>query len=113
MQSFAVTITAAGTPQSLAAAALPARPTILTQGITNTIGGADQYGQIFVGNPAGSTGNLYVGSKGLVKGTLAGVGKVLVPGESIQLGNGSTSVILDHLWVDTDTSGNKATVLCI
>lgn len=113
MQAFEVTIAAAGTPQSLAGASLPAQPTISTQGITNSIGSAQQFGQITVGNPIGATGNLYVGAKGMVKATLAGVGKVLVPGESITLGNGHASVVLDHLWVDTDTSGNKATVLCI
>lgn len=113
MQAFEVTITASGTPQSLAGTALPAQPTIMSLGVTSSIGGAQQFGQVTVGNPAGSTGNLYLGSKGLVLATLAGVGKVLVPGESITLGNGHASVILDHLWVDTDTSGNKATVLCI
>lgn len=101
-----ITIAAAGTPQSLAGASLPAQPTINMQGVTSSIGGAQQFGQVIVQNPPGSVGNLYVGSKGMVKATLAGVDHILIPGESVTLGNGSTSIVLDQVWIDTDTNGN-------
>lgn len=114
MQSACVTIVAAGTPQSLARTSLPAQPTISTQGVTNPIGGAQQFGQVTIQNPPGETGNLYVGvTSGIVKATLAGVGIVLVPGASVTIGNALAKVILDQIWVDTDTSGNKVTYLAV
>ncbi len=113
MQSAAITIIAAGTPQSLARTSLPAQPTIMTQGVTNPIGGAQQFGQVTIQNPPGSAGNLYVGSYGMVKATLAGVGAVLIPGETLTIGNALAKVILDQIWVDTDTSGNKVVYLAI
>lgn len=109
MQSGSVTITTSGVPQSLARANTPASPTISTQGVTNPIAGAQQFGQVIVCNPAGSTGNLYVGSPTMTKATAL----TLVPGQSITLGNAQAKVILDQVWVDTDTSGNKAVFLAI
>lgn len=103
-----ITIAAAGTPQSLAGASLPAQPTIIAGGITSSIGSAQRYGQVIVQNPPGTTGNLYLGSEDMDKATLSGVDHILVPGESVTLGNASTGIILDTVWVDTDTDGNKA-----
>lgn len=102
-----LTITAAGTPQSLAGVVSPAWPTISVQGITSSIGGAMRFGQVVLNNPVGQTGNIYYGSKGLNKTTGAGVDGTLAPGDTVTLGNGSTSIVLDQVWVDTDTSGNK------
>lgn len=109
MQSGSVTIAASGTPVSLARATTPLAPTISTQGIANSIAGANQFGQVIVQNPVGSTGNLYVGSPTMTKLTALS----LAPGVSVTLGNGATSVVLDQIWVDADTSGNKAVFLAI
>lgn len=109
MQSGSVTVTTSGTPVSLARSTTPAAPTISTLGVTNSIAGAQQFGQVIVQNPVGSTGNLYVGSPTMTKLTALS----LAPGVSVQLGNGQTSVILDQIWVDSDTSGNKAVFLAI
>lgn len=113
MPSYEVTIVAAGTPQSLGGVASPAHPTISIQGVTSSIGGAQQFGQVIVTNPAGSTGNIYVGSPTEAKASLAGVGKSLVPGESITIGNGKANVILDHVWLDADNNGQKVTAVCV
>lgn len=114
MQSAVITITTAGTPQSLARISLPAQPTISTQGITNPIGGAQQFGQVTLQNPPGSTGNIYVGvTSAIVKATLAGVGVVLIPGASITIGNALAKVILDQVWVDADNSAQKVTFFAV
>ena len=114
MQSAVITITTAGVPQSLARTSLPAQPTISTQGVTNPIGGAQQFGQVIVQNPPGATGNIYVGvTSGIVKATLAGVGVTLVPGQAITIGNALAKVILDQVWVDADNSAQKVTFLAV
>lgn len=109
MQSGSVTITTSGVPVSLARSTTPLAPTISVQGLTSSIAGALQFGQVTVQNPAGSTGNLYVGSPTMTKLTALS----LIPGDKVTLGNGSTSVVLDQIWVDSDTSGNKAVFLAI
>lgn len=107
-----LTVTAAGTPQSLAGVVAPPWPTISVQGITSSLGGAMRFGQILINNPVGQTGNVYFGSKGLNKATGSGVDGTLAPGDSRTLGNGSTSLVLDQIWVDSDTSGNKVEFSC-
>lgn len=110
----AVTITTAGTPQKLSSATVPALPSISMGGVTYPSGSAtQQLAQIVIQNPPGTTGNLYVGGPGLVKATLANVGVVLTPGSSVSLGQYGGGVTLDDIWVDTDTSGNKAIVSLI
>lgn len=109
MQSGSVTIAASGTPVSLARSTTPAQPTISTRGISNPIGGAQQFGQVTIQNPDGATGNLYVGSPGMTKTTAI----ALIPGQFITIGNALAKIVLDQVWVDSDTSGNSAVFLAI
>jgi hypothetical protein len=61
-----------------------------------------------IGNPALSgspnAGNVYIGSKSMVRATLAGVIKVLVPGEywTITTNVATNKYYLDKLYVDAD-----------
>jgi hypothetical protein len=110
---FAVTITTSGTPQKLSAATSPALPSMIIGGVTYPSGSAATgFKQLVIQNPPGSTGNLYVGGSALVKGTLANLGQVLIPGASITFGQWGGDGLLDDIWVDTDTSGNKA-IVCL
>jgi hypothetical protein len=96
------------TPVSLARLTTPAQPTISTQGVTNSIGGAQQFGEITIQN-RNATGNIFVGSPTMTAAT----GIELAPGAMWKFGNALSKVILDQVWVDTDTSGNKVTFLAI
>lgn len=109
MQSGSVTITTSGTPVSLARATTPLAPTISTQGVTNSIAGALQFGQVHVQNPIGQTGTLYVGTPGMTKLTAL----TLAPGQETIIGNGKALVILDQIWVDHDTAGDTARFFCV
>jgi hypothetical protein len=109
MQSGSVTVTTSGTPVSLARATTPAAPTISSLGVTNSIAGANQFGQVTIQNPPGSVGNLYVGSPTMTKLTAI----ALIPGQFVTIGNALAKIILDQVWVDSDTSGNKAVFLAI
>jgi hypothetical protein len=109
MQSGSVTIVASGSPVSLARLTTPLAPTISTLGVTNSIAGAQVFGQVILQNPVGNTGNLYYGSPTMTKAT----SPHLVPGQFVSLGNGQANVILDQVWVDHDTSGDKAVFLAI
>lgn len=107
------TITASGTPIQVAKVMLPALPSIVINGVSSGAGSAtQQLAQIVIGNPAGATGDLYVGGPAMVKATLVGVGAVLIPGASLTLGQYGGGITLDDIWIDSDTSGNKAT-LCL
>lgn len=110
---FAVTIAAAGTPQQASKATSPALPSISTNGVTYPSGSAAEgFKQLVIQNPPGTTGNLYVGGPAMVKATLANVGAVLVPGASLVLGQWGGDGLLDDIWLDTDTSANKA-IFCL
>jgi hypothetical protein len=37
----------------------------------------------------------------------------LIPGQFVTIGNALAKIILDQVWVDSDTSGNKAVFLAI
>lgn len=110
---FAVTVTTAGTPVQASKATAPSLPQVIIGGVTYPSGSAStSFKQLVIQNPPGSTGNLYVGGPALVKATLANVGAVLTPGSSLNLGQYGGDGLLDDIWLDTDTSGNKA-IFCL
>lgn len=110
----AVTVTTAGTPVQIAKNTNPPLPSVNINGVSSGPGSAtQQLAQIVIQNPPGTTGNLYVGGPGLVKATLANVGAVLIPGASVSFGQMDAHITLDDIWLDTDTSGNKAVVTLI
>lgn len=110
----AVTVTTAGTPVQISKNTVPALPSVVINGVSSGAGSAtQQLAQIKIKNPAGTTGNLYIGGPAMVKATLANVGDVLIPGESTILGQYGGSITLDDIWLDTDTSGNKAVVTLV
>ena len=108
---FPVTIATAGTPQQLATAPTANLPTISMGGITYPSGSATQRGmQIVVQSNPGNTGNVFVGGRALNKGTLANVGAILTPGQSIIFGQYGGATTLDDIWVDAATSGSSVLV---
>jgi hypothetical protein len=100
----AVTITAAGTPQELSKATVPALPSVVSQGLTIPINMT--YQQVTIQAHPSNTGNIFIGGPALNKGTSANVGAVLIPGASLVLGYGERGVSLDDLWADTATNNN-------
>src|SRR6266851_3729362 len=110
---LACTLTAAGTPQSIAAATAPSLPTISTGGVTYPAGSATQQAfQIMVqANPANTGANIYIGGRAMNKATLAGVGIVLPKtGAPVSLGQYGGSITLDDIYFDGDTTGDKLLV---
>lgn len=104
-----VVIAASGTPQQASKLTNPGLPTISMGGVTYPAGSAATgCKQLNIENPAGSTGNLYVGGPAMNKTTLVGVSAVIVPGSFRTYGQYGGDVLLDDFWLDTDTSGNKA-----
>lgn len=59
---------------------------------------------------AGNTGNIYFGSKGMVKATLAGVIAVIQPGQSFTLTQNVANNVYDAnlLYLDSDTASDGA-----
>lgn len=109
-------LTAAGTPQQLAPALLPALPSIVINGVSSGPGSAtQQLAQIVVQAAPGNTGtNIYVGNKAMVKATLVGVGLVLPKtGAPVSLGQYGGGITLDDLYFDADTSGDKIVVTLV
>jgi hypothetical protein len=71
---------------------------------------------LFVADPA-NTGKVYIGVKGMNKGTRAGVlmplavpTTNLIPTFSVSLTMGANGVSLDDFYIDSDTSGQGALV---
>lgn len=113
---FSAVLTAAGTPQSVAASASPALPTISTGGVSYPAGSATQQGfQIMLqADPANTGANIYIGSKAMVKATKVGVGLVLPKTASpVSIGQYGGSVTLDDIYFDGDTTNDKLLVTLV
>src|SRR6266581_6396053 len=72
-------LTAAGTPQALASTTSPALPSVVINGVSSGAGSAtQQLAQILLqADPSNTGANIYIGGRGMVKATRAGVGLVL------------------------------------
>jgi hypothetical protein len=105
---LAATLVAAGTSQKITAT-LPALPTLSMGGITYPAGSATVRAMQLVlqADPANTGTNIYIGGKGLVKGTRVNCGAVLAKGVSISLGQLDGSFALDDIYFDGDTTGDK------
>jgi hypothetical protein len=104
-----VVLTAAGTPQALSAATSPGMPTISMGGVTYPSGSATQrlFQVVAQADPSNTGTNIYIGGRGMVKATRAGVGAVLAKGVAINLGQYGGSLALDDIYFDGDTTGDK------
>jgi hypothetical protein len=105
------TLAAAGTPQSLAKALAQLR-TMISGGITSTVGGATEraYQMTLQADPANTGTNIYIGGPQMVKATKVNVGLVLPKtAPPIAIGNGGAFAI-DEVYFDGDTTGDKLLV---
>jgi hypothetical protein len=103
------TLTAAGTPQSVAAATAPTMPTMTVRGITYPAGSATQRARSMTvqADPANTGTNIYIGGRAMNKATRANVGLVLAKTAApVYLGDGE-GFALDDIYFDGDTTGDK------
>jgi hypothetical protein len=105
-----VTTVTAGTPVQVSPALVALFPDPKTDVNHNV------HAVVFAAVPS-NTGKVYIGTKGMNKGTLVGVLMVLMvpttnllPTFSISLTLGANAVSLDDLYIDSDTSGQGALV---
>lgn len=113
---FSATLTAAGTPQKLSTPTAPTGPTISMGNVTYPAGSVSLRGKLYLQAAPGNTGaKIYVGMVGLNKTTLAGVGLVLDKGAlgPVDFGEAGSSVSIDELYFDGDTTGDKVLVSVI
>ena len=109
-------LTAAGTPQALASTTSPALPSIVINGVSSGSGSAtQQLAQILLqADPSNTGANIYIGGRGMVKATRAGVGLVLPKTAApVSLGQYGGGVTLDDLFFDGDTTADKLLVTLI
>lgn len=110
------TLTAAGTPQSIAASFTPALPSVNINGVSSGPGSAtQQLAQITVQADPSNTGtNIYIGGRGMVKSTRSGVGLVLTKtSPPFSLGQYGGGITLDDLLWDGDTTADKLLVALV
>lgn len=109
---FTATVTTPGTPQQLTSAVTPAFPTI-----SGTLAGVvlpTPSVIVFQADPKNTASkNIYIGGKGMVSATPAGVGIVLAPGAfspAISLAEGAVS--LAEFFIDIDLSATVKNLFC-